>query len=49
MEGDKFEDKMYKLRIDDDEHGFNWFDFLRQQFEFIKVFVNNRLIIESNQ
>lgn len=48
IEGDKFEDKMKNLRLDIYERDFNWMDFLKQQYEFLKIFINNKLIIESN-
>jgi len=49
MEGDSFEEKMVKLRIDITMRDFNWMEFLKQQYEFLKEFINKKLIIESNQ
>lgn len=48
IQGERFDDKLLNLKIDVDKQYINWMEFLKQQYEFLKLFINNKLIIESN-
>lgn len=49
VEGKSVEEKFQNMRIDLDETEISYIKFIEYQSEFLKTFVNQKLILESNK